>query len=49
MAVIYTREATIDDLNKIMSIVEDARELFKMIKFLNGKEVIQMNNNLKKI
>ena len=29
MAVIYTRKATIDDLNKIMSIVEDARELFK--------------------
>ena len=29
MAVIYTRKATIDDLDKIMSIVEDARELFK--------------------
>lgn len=29
MAVIYTRKATIDDLDKIMSIVEDARALFK--------------------
>ena len=29
MAIIYTRKATIDDLDKIMSIVEDARELFK--------------------
>ena len=29
MAVIYTRKATTDDLDKIMSIVEDARALFK--------------------
>src|SRR5699024_9912518 len=38
MAVIYTRKATIDDLNKIMSIVEDARELFKNDKIPQWQE-----------
>ena len=49
MAIIYTKKATIDDLYKIMSIVKMQENYLKMIKFLNGKDVIRMKNDLKKI